>query len=272
MPDITSPPDVAGTTTTTGSGPFIISGPVAVPGTASNYRQWVTIANGSRVHCIRSDVGGQNFERGIVDVANVAGVVTLTFNPRLETSAGGSSAISWSGGTQNVFVLSGSVHPGNGFTEYSSYAAIMRAAKIVEPAFATNTALIACQSTAPTGYTQDVSANDRVLRMVSGGTGGATGGSWTITGCTVGGHVLTLAELANHTHGLWTVVNTFPLTAGGSVEVVLSVNNSLPGAGATRNPNVATAGSDTSHSHPFVSDASWRMAYRDVMVILKAAT
>ena len=37
-------------------------------------------------------------------------------------------------------------------------------------------------STAPTGWTQVTTWNDRVLRVVSGATGGTTGGSWTISG------------------------------------------------------------------------------------------
>lgn len=55
------------------------------------------------------------------------------------------------------------------------------------------------QSSAPTGYTQVTSVNDRVLRVVSG-SGGGSGGSWTITGLTSEEHILTVDEMPAHSH------------------------------------------------------------------------
>ena len=76
------------------------------------------------------------------------------------------------------------------------------------------------QSTAPTGWTQDASQGNKALRVVNG-TGGGSGNTsnWTtvlqasntisvgITGtfpitASLGGHTLSLTQLANHTHTL----------------------------------------------------------------------
>lgn len=67
--------------------------------------------------------------------------------------------------------------------------------------FPSGTRMVFAQSAAPTGWTQDTTTNDRVLRTVST-TGDGTGGSWTISGVTVGAHALTTAELPSHTHSV----------------------------------------------------------------------
>lgn len=62
------------------------------------------------------------------------------------------------------------------------------------------TKLVFYQASAPTGWTQDTGVNDRVLKVVSG-TGGGTGGSWTISGVTVNNHALTVSQMPSHNHG-----------------------------------------------------------------------
>jgi len=52
-------------------------------------------------------------------------------------------------------------------------------------AIPSGTKMIFAQATAPTGWTQDTSINDKVLRVVDG-QGGGTGGSWTISGLSTG--------------------------------------------------------------------------------------
>jgi hypothetical protein len=123
-------PPVAGLTSTPGTGSFTISAPLPVPGTSPviDYRAWSTVPNGSRLHVVRSDTGLNIYERGYVDVTNSGGVVTLAFNPRLETSAGGSDPISWAGGgTQNVWVVPFPFDPANGGSELAAYAQAFRA-------------------------------------------------------------------------------------------------------------------------------------------------
>jgi hypothetical protein len=62
------------------------------------------------------------------------------------------------------------------------------------------TKMVFFQSSPPTGWTQDTDVNNRLLRVVSG-TGGGTGGTWTISGLTVAGHSLTVAQMPSHSHG-----------------------------------------------------------------------
>lgn len=69
--------------------------------------------------------------------------------------------------------------------------------------FASGTRMVFVQATAPTGWTQDTTTNDRVLRTVStAADGDGTAGSWAISGVTVSGHALTVAEMPSHTHSV----------------------------------------------------------------------
>lgn len=63
------------------------------------------------------------------------------------------------------------------------------------------TKMLFYQASAPPGWTQDTTANDRVLRVVDSA-GAGTGGSWTISGVTVDNHTLTTAEMPSHDHGM----------------------------------------------------------------------
>ncbi len=114
------------------------------------------------------------------------------------------------------------------------------------------------QAAAPTGWTQDTSVNDRVLRVVSG-TGGGSAGSWTISGVTVNGHALTVDELPAHTHsGVQTPAgNGFGPPGGG---------NNLGDPGSTD----STGGGDA-HTHGLTADGNWRPAYIDVIVCARAS-
>lgn len=59
------------------------------------------------------------------------------------------------------------------------------------------------QSTAPVGWTKDVSHHDKALRLVNGavGSGGDVNFSTAFVVGTVGGHALTVAEIPAHSHG-----------------------------------------------------------------------
>ncbi|MDD3493692.1 MAG: hypothetical protein PHZ19_09385 [Candidatus Thermoplasmatota archaeon] len=118
------------------------------------------------------------------------------------------------------------------------------------------TKMLFAQAAAPTGWTQDTSVNDRVLRVVSG-SGGGTGGSWTLSGLTVDGHALTIAEMPAHTHTML-------------VEQVF-VNGA--DRHAVRGPGTGTATSSTgggqAHSHGLSADGNWRPAYLDVIIATK---
>lgn len=134
------------------------------------------------------------------------------------------------------------------------------------------------QSTAPTGWSQITSQNDRTLRVVSG-TGGGTGGSSpfttvfpnalrpvTQTGIpvtgTVGGTTLSVAQLPSHTHPNGGSIGLNP--GGGDVSSGGGWSRVFPATGAN--------GSGNSHTHPWSGTASFstnidlRVQYIDVII------
>lgn len=154
-------------------------------------------------------------------------------------------------------------------------------ASSVTKAVPTGTKMVFRQASAPTGWTQDTTLNDRVLRLVSGA-GGGTGGSWTISGLTVAGHALTTNELPAHTH--WTVGdrsysssggisagNTNAIAKWGSDDVGAGEDQYTlqPATGAADRAATSSVGSGQSHSHGISSNASWRPLYTDVIVGIK---
>ena len=151
------------------------------------------------------------------------------------------------------------------------------------------TKMLFAQASAPTGWTQVTTWNDKVLRVVSG-TGAVAGGSWTISGVTVDGHVLTSDEIAAHTHS----AGTLAVDSGGahthttavqsnddggantgvdpssSNDPLGSIATSSSGAhGHTLSGASASAGGGASHTHGLTADGLWRPAYLDVIVAEK---
>ena len=122
------------------------------------------------------------------------------------------------------------------------------------------------QSTAPTGWTQDASQGNKALRVVNG-SGGGTGNTtnWTsvlqssntmsvnISGnfpisASLGGHTLSLTQLANHTHTLLV----------GPASGATATPFSSSGTTFAQNGSVATGGTGGggAHAHPFSGSAS----------------
>jgi hypothetical protein len=143
--------------------------------------------------------------------------------------------------------------------------------------FATSTAWLFYQSSAPTGWTKNTSHNDKALRLISGtggGSGGTNsfstvmgnfniGGSFSIDANSTGNTSITLAETALHNHG----------TAGSIGLDAVPINTNPEGGFESWNGgDVARSGGwtqytastgDTStglrnqgHSHPFGASAS----------------
>jgi hypothetical protein len=66
------------------------------------------------------------------------------------------------------------------------------------------TVMLFKQTVPPVGWTKDVADNDKALRVVNGtvGSGGTIPFTTAFGSSTTGGHVLTIDELAKHTHGV----------------------------------------------------------------------
>jgi hypothetical protein len=116
------------------------------------------------------------------------------------------------------------------------------------------------QAAAPTGWTQDTSINDRVLRLASG-VGGGTGGDWTMTSLKTAGHQLTVDELPSHSHS-YTIYN--------NLHYVGSTNENIPWIWqAEKSQNTYNTGGDAPHTHGMDNSGNWRPAYVDVIACTK---
>jgi hypothetical protein len=123
------------------------------------------------------------------------------------------------------------------------------------------------QSAAPSGWTQDTSVNDRVIR-ISSGAGNVQGGSWTISGLTVGGHTLTLNEIPAHRHinGAYDRL----LRYAGDVGSEIGDGNRPGGPDVNTSAPETSQGGGQAHDHPLGSDSTWRPAYIDAIICVKS--
>lgn len=171
---------------------------------------------------------------------------------------------------------------------------------------ASGTSLLFPQAAAPTGWTQDVAVNDRLMRVVSG-PGGGTGGDWEISGITIAGHALTVAEMAEHLHAAGTLLTNSHRHGAGTLEAAAHRHNytrynaktsAQAGGGSGRwvndsneetsstgplavsgetadsgtievTGNTANAGSGDAHNHDASHDGNWRPAYMDCIRAVK---
>jgi hypothetical protein len=148
--------------------------------------------------------------------------------------------------------------------------------------FASGTAMLFAQTTAPTGWTKSTTHNNKALRVVTGtaGSGGtvdfttafasrAVGGTLsntTATG-TVGNHTLATDAIPSHAHS-------------GGVVASGSASGNNPNLGHARQNTGATGGggahnhgfTGTAHTHTFTGTAiDLRVQYVDVIIATKAA-
>ncbi len=120
--------------------------------------------------------------------------------------------------------------------------------------------MVFVQATAPEGWVQDTSRNDRVLRIVDDD-GGGIGGSWTITGLSAVGHSLTIDEMPSHDHSIGFRTNS---SAGGS-PTFEAVRADTAGGTNHAQPTGDRGGGDP-HSHGVSSTGFWRPSYQDAIV------
>ena len=144
-------------------------------------------------------------------------------------------------------------------------------------AFPSGTTIVFVQSAAPPGWTQNTSLNDQVLRVVSS-SGGGTGGNWTLSGLTIGGTAITVAQMPSHTHGVsdpghvhgtqnYLLPNYSAQGGGGAVEISKSYGSGT--YSATTGISIDDTGSGDTHTHSISSDGSWRPAYVNAIVCSK---
>lgn len=138
------------------------------------------------------------------------------------------------------------------------------------------TSMLFYEATAPTGWTQDTTVNDKVIRVVNG-TGAGTGGSWTISGVTVDGHALTTTEMPSHSHSVsdpghaHTVPMSLQITqpnANTNANTILSGGTTSTST-ATTGITIAANGGGAAHTHGLTADGTWRPAYIDTIVCTK---
>lgn len=115
------------------------------------------------------------------------------------------------------------------------------------------------QAAAPTGWTQDVTQNDKVFRVVNTA-GGGDAGSWTISGVTVDSHVLSTVEMPAHTHPSAAAVS------GTQTVDTVGDPGDFPAKAGTA---TGSTGGGGGHVHGLTSDGAWRPAYIDVILAAK---
>jgi len=135
--------------------------------------------------------------------------------------------------------------------------------------FAVGTKMAFFQASAPTGWTQDVTNNDAMLRVVSG-TGGGVGGSASPVSFnhahTTAWHALTVNEMPSHSHNV-----TDSVGAG------VGLNNYADGYGhlvvslyGGNRLKTDSQGSGSSHNHGNTGTTSWAPKYIDMIICTKS--
>jgi hypothetical protein len=204
-------------------------------------------------------VGGSTVESAAGAQAKVNAHAALT-NPHSATSAA----------TASRLILRDAA--GRAQVAAPSAAADIARKDTVDALIPAGTKMVFAQATAPTGWTQDTSVNDRVMRVVSG-SGGGVGGSWTISGLTVGDTALTIAQMPLHGHAMRHKTNVEGQTGSDNSGPIVTRNMSAvtepawtgaPGDAAGQ--SIGGTGGGQAHTHGLSSNGAWRPNYVDVIV------
>lgn len=139
---------------------------------------------------------------------------------------------------------------------------------IQAPAFPAGTRMLFNQSTAPVGWTKDVSAalNDSLLRIVTGnvGSGGLNAFSSFNAITATGGTSLTVANLPAHTHSSYYQSTHPAVTVRVSTQFSGSIVLSSIGD-VGHNTTTGSAGSGTAHTHSLTHN----IKYNDIIIATK---
>lgn len=174
--------------------------------------------------------------------------------------------------------------------------------------FPSGTVMLFAQSAPPSGWTQVTSNTDRMLRLVNDSSGGAVGGSWTISGTslslatsvtttttttdngstatpTINSHVLSASEIPAHTHD--TVLafggGSAAITGGAGANVPTEVGSTVTsgtgtggGGGHTHTGSTAlsltlasVSSSAATPTGSFSNNGNWRPLYLNVLAASK---
>jgi hypothetical protein len=133
-----------------------------------------------------------------------------------------------------------------------------------EPIPGGNTAfMLFAQQVPPPGWTLSTAINDMLVRVVSG-FGGDAGGSWTISGVTLGETTLSISQIPQHTHVQYYNAD-FPSGGNNLPQGNVAGAAQVPG---TPSPSMVTGpvGGSAAHGHSWSNDGSWRPAYFDCII------
>jgi len=135
--------------------------------------------------------------------------------------------------------------------------------------FASGTAMLFVQTSAPTGWTKSTTHDNKALRIVSGAA--STGGSVAFTTAftsqavagTVGSTVLTTSQIPSHSHT--TLSDIFAVSGGGA-----TVISTISGTSGSRSGVTAVEGGGLGHTHTFTGTAiNLAVSYVDVVICVK---
>lgn len=136
------------------------------------------------------------------------------------------------------------------------------------PEFLTGTAIVFCMATAPVGWTQNTTHNNKALRLVSGAGAGSGGTNpftsaftWQGISGSVGVHSLTTNELPYHTHSSSAHSGT-STTSGGASGTQAALT------GASTSWVTGGLGAGWGHDHPFSGTSGLDLAVQYVDMII----
>ena len=146
--------------------------------------------------------------------------------------------------------------------------------------FPAGTKMVFVQAAAPSGWAIDATKNDRVLR-VNSASGGAVGGSWTLSGISVNGHTLSIAEMPQHQHKMFVDGYVGYTNSPGAASYISeggygrgqdwAYDMTATGGAGTPDTGVnELVGGGGSHTHGVTLGDSWRPSYVDSIICTKS--
>jgi len=149
----------------------------------------------------------------------------------LTAAAASATKVDKTGSTMTGYLSVPSGATGTQAPQYQEVSALINT-RIAASPIPVGTKMAFFQASAPTGWTQDITNNDALFRIVNGA-GGGTGGtnSPTLASTLTGGHVLTIAEMPAHTHTGFVGSVASPLTGAPPNAPIINVSGSTGSTG-----------------------------------------